>query len=132
MEADIDASGIRNGRIGGAIRDEDVRATVIPALASSVQATIDAECSSAPPSCCPGGSNGDAYLQLFDTDANCTITAAEIENNALIGARFAPDLDLIDATRDNAFAPRVDGVNDALSIAIGFTAVGARFERPRD
>ena len=126
----IDANGIANGIIGGAILDSDVQTIVIPEIAAGLQGLIDAQCTASPPNCCPDGSTGQTILDLFDEDGDCAITATELQNNSLISSLFAPDVDLLDSTNGDIFAPRVDGINDSLSVGIGFSAVGAQFERP--
>ncbi len=121
---DLTATGITDGRIGGAIKEEVINTTFIPALALGLQAFVSG-CTGAPPNCCAPGSTEETVLSLFDEDMDCAITQSEVENNSLISALFAPDVDLFNG---DTFEPRVDGINDSLSLGIGFTAVGAQFE----
>ncbi len=128
IRAEISETGMVNGRIGGAIVHTEVRQTVIPALARSAQQVIDEQCTGTAPDCCPDGGEGGGYIELFDSNDDCEVSADEIETNALVSALFAPDVDMLNSAGE--FDPRRDGVADALSFGFGFSAVGARFDRP--
>jgi hypothetical protein len=94
---------------------------MIPVLAGAMQAVVDASCSIASPDTCSGQAR--QLLDLFDTDDDYTITADELRASPLITAVLAPDLDL--TTADGS--PGHDGVNDAISLGLGFTAKNASF-----
>ena len=126
----IDANGIINGIIGGAIVESDVNTIVVPALHISLTQSTAADCMSGPPMCCTPGSSGETIMAIFDDNGDCTIALAEVQNNALIASLLAPDVDLLDSNNGNVFAPNQDGIKDALSYGIGFTAVGATFTAP--
>jgi hypothetical protein len=126
----IDANGIMTGKIGGAILESEVENTLIPGLADSMQAVIDVDCMGTSPTCCTDGTTGQTYVDLFDENSDCMVTAMELRDSSLISSLFAPDVDLLDSTNGDIFDPRVDGIKDSLSLGIGFTAVGAQFERP--
>ena len=53
----------------------------------------------------------------------------ELRSNCIISCGIlTPDIDLLD--QDGDFNPRTDGVKDALSFGIGFTAVPAVYPEP--
>jgi hypothetical protein len=54
-----------------------------------------------------------------------SIEPNEVVNNALVVALLGPDLDLFDAMGN--FNPNTDGVQDSISLGVGFTAVQAIF-----
>lgn len=60
-----------------------------------------------------------------DNDAADRVDSQEVRENDLIAALLSPDVDLLDS--DGAFKPRTDGIKDALSLGLGFTAVTASF-----
>jgi hypothetical protein len=106
---------LASGVIAGAIKQSDIDTALIPAWAVSFDATMNADCPGAPPTCgCASGSQGKSYHDLFDTSPNdCTITATELRNNSLIMSLLAPDVTI--------------GGQQALSVGIGFTATKATF-----
>ena len=105
------------GKINGAVLQSDVTATLIPAFAQRMDAMIKGDTCS---SLCT------QIKQLFDADQNGTITVQEITTNAIIRNILAPDVDLLDAT-GNLNPNPANTEKDALSIAIGFSAVKANF-----
>ena len=124
----VSADGLMSGLIGGAITEDDLQTSILPAIAGVVDDAVAADCTPGNDPCCTPGSAGATIIDLFDTDASCTITLEEIQTNDLIAALLAPDVDLLDDT--GAFNPGVDGVNESLSIGLGFTAVGGDFTVP--
>lgn len=123
IHADVDATGLTHGVYAGAIRSADVDATLVPALHAPIAEAVARDCSGGT---CTSGSAGASYVSFFDADHDGTVTLDEFRTNALIMATLALDLDLFDASG----APGTDGSPDALSIGIGFTAVGATFVVP--
>ena len=85
---------------------------------------------------CTSSSQGATWIDLFDVmpeggigpDGGCDVTVYEVVNSGLIGLGLTPDLDLFDEQGD--FAPNQDGVDDAWSLGIYFTAVPATFTLP--
>lgn len=115
----VTETGWTGGKIGGAITQEDINGEVVPAIADTVRATFDETCDvgGTPPSCgCVAGETGETLRGLFDKapTQDCMITDVEVQ--AVVSGFLTPDLDL-----DG------DGTNDALSLGIGFDAVGAVF-----
>ena len=126
------------GKLGGAIKEEDLQNDVLPALHGILEDNINEDCTGtttgAPPCGCTDGGTGQTLLDLFDEepdragtepDGDCVVTLDELKNNSLISSLLAPDVDLFDA--DGNFNPRDDGVKDSLSLGIAFTSVGATF-----
>jgi hypothetical protein len=104
-----------SGIIGGAITQNDLDTKILPAIQQSADAVVQAECNGAPPDCaCPNGTSADTFQGLFDTaPQDCAISLDEVRNNSLIQSLLAPDV-------------MVEG-QQALSLGVGFTAVGATF-----
>ena len=117
----VSASGFGAGsKLGGALRGEVVDGALVPGLHGSLVPWIDADCAGprTPPSCgCEAGTRGAAALALLDGDDDCTATLAE--TRAVIDDLVTFDLDL-----------DLDGVDDALSIGVGLSAVRASFAVP--
>lgn len=131
---------LSNGVIHGAIKQTDLRDTVIPAVAASLNAllqdpSIPANTKSAVVSLLDKGcSSGDGFAGDQFIDA-CEVSGGPFKSS------FTPDLDLYaDTSRDadgntigdyGVYAPTPSDAtsldNDALSFGIGFTAVGASF-----
>ena len=154
IQATVSATGITEGRIAGAITDDDVKNKVIPSVQVLVTGLITDDCPDAVPGACActGGGSGEAVLGFFDggyTVCNefdsadptvcidseivgkddCKVDQEELIQNSLIGATLLnPDLDLLDA--GGAYNPNSDGVVDSLSLAIGFSAVSGMFTLP--
>ena len=119
LEANVNAQGCTNGKLGGGISVEEFRAGLFPALADGM--TVLAQ---------SGATGAATLLQGFDADQNGTITALELENHFLVKVAVTPDLDLLDAS--GVFNPNQDGVKDSLSIGLGFTCASANFTAPGD
>ena len=47
-----------------------------------------------------------------------------------MGALLAPDVDLLDSNNGDIFDPGKDGIEDCLSVGIGFHATRAQFDLP--
>ncbi len=126
------------GKLGGAIKDEDLQNDVLPALHGILEDNINQDCTGTttgmPPCGCADGATGQTLLDLFDEqpdrpgtepDGDCVVTLDELKQNSLISSLLSPDVDLFDA--DGNYNPRQDGVEDSLSLGIAFTSVGATF-----
>lgn len=125
VEADITATNLSIGRLGGGITEAEIDNVLIPGLADGMNGFIADDC---PGGVCSPGSDGEQLLLLFDSDSDGTITADELRTNALIMSLLAPDIDLFDSAGN--YNPRGDGIKDSLSFGVGFTAVGAVFDLP--
>lgn len=136
IEVEVSGGGL-SGRIGGGIRYEVVRATLIPLFEYLFGELVARECVDAdagrPPCGCAEGELGQTLLDYFDEqpdragtepDGDCVITADELRDSSLLSSLFAPDVDLFDQNGD--LNPRQDGIEDSLSIGIGLTAVPAQ------
>lgn len=145
-----------DGKLGGAITQDELDNNVLPAIVSVMEDSIGPDCMGSPsdcdcsaesclqadgtpadcttsqPDCCVEGSTGETIIDLFDncsddsTTCDCAVTLQELRENDLISSLLSPDVDLLDA--DGNFNPRTDGVKDALSLGIGFSAVEANFD----
>jgi hypothetical protein len=123
IQADVGASGWMHGIFAGAIRSADIDAVFEPAMLAAVTEAVAADCTAGS---CTSGSAGATYLGLFDGDHDGMVTLVELQTNSLIQSLLQPDLDLFDASG----AAGTDGVMDAMSVGIGFTAVAATFDAP--
>jgi hypothetical protein len=112
------------GKIGGAISQDDINNNVVPAIGNTVRTSFDETCmtmaqgGTAPNCGCTAGETGETLRGLFDKMPNdCNITDAEVQ--MVVSGFLTPDIDL-----------NGDMTNDALSLGIGVTAVGAVFTPP--
>jgi hypothetical protein len=119
IEADVSEKGCADGKLGGGVTVKDFHTQFLPALADGLNQVIQTDKTAA-----------NVLLQAFDADQNGAISPGEIENNFLLKLALSPDLDLLDAS--GKFNPRQDGVNDSLSVGLGFTCVPATFTAPGD
>jgi hypothetical protein len=137
-EVNVTATTLTNGKLGGAITDEDLRTTVLPAIADLVQQTVAEDCMGTVPNCCAEeGSTGETLLGLFDeSPEDCMVSLTEIEESSIISSLLAPDLDLFDCPSDGApissctFNPNQDEFNDSLSLGLGFSATTGTYTLP--
>ena len=131
IEVGVAETGLTNGKIGGAVTEDELNNSVLPAIVDVMAESIGEDCMGTPPMCCTEGSTGETLVDLFDdcsdgsTTCDCKVSLEELKTNDLISSLLAPDVDLLDA--DGNFNPRSDEVKDALSLGIGFSAVGATF-----
>ncbi len=126
VEANITATNLSIGRLGGGITEAEIDSVLIPGLADAFNAIVAEDCIGLT---CDPDSPGEDILDLFDTiDVDGVISVEEVRASPLISSLLAPDIDLFDSAGD--FNPRVDGVDDSLSFGVGFTAVGAVFDLP--
>lgn len=120
----VSATGWTSGKIGGAISQDDINNNVVPAIGNTVRTSFDETCmtmaegGTAPNCGCMQGGTGETLRGLFDKTPNdCNITDTEVQ--MVVSGFLTPDIDL-----------NGDGTNDALSLGIGVTAVGAVFTPP--
>lgn len=130
IEVGVSASGLSAGKLGGAITEADVDDKLMPAIQKLVADLITENCTPVGKDCgCVAGSAGQSVLSFFDANEDCKIPLDELMSHSVIDATLRnPDLDLFDAS--GKFNPNSDGVKDSLSLAVGFTAVGASFTLP--
>ncbi len=118
---------LMDGILGGAITEAEAQTNILPVIVGLVRTTVMEDCTLGPPMCCPDGT-GKTLLDLFDPDdegADCQVSAMQVENNAIVSSILSPDIDLLDAS--GAFNPLDDGVDDSISLGLGFTGVKATF-----
>lgn len=128
----VTASNLMSGKLGGAITEDEARNNLLPVVVQLVKTTVaDGMCVDGADGCecIVDGMTDDTaetILSIFDTDMDCTVTDAEVENNSLVGTVLSPDADLLDASGNLGS----DGVDDSISLGLGFTGVGATFAAP--
>ncbi len=118
----ISTAGLMGGKICGAITETDLNTNVIPTIATLLKDRVAA-----------GGSTASTLCQIFDTmDPKCAANSADCAN---FGPMMMPPANCISMTEitENAIIKSVlkpdvtlGGVK-ALSLGLGFTAVGAKF-----
>lgn len=129
VEMGVSAGALTSGKMGGAIRSEDIDNELIPAVATLIN-NIVAECVPEGENCCEADSSGEQVLTLFDADGDCEVTVEELLASDLVdGTIRNPDLDLFDGDSDT-FNPNQDGEKDSISLGVGFTAVSGSFTAP--
>jgi hypothetical protein len=126
IEAQITGAEIEGGKLGGAVPATYIDESVMPQLEELIGLVVERDCGGTAPDCCVPETDGAIAIELFDTDDSCTVTLAELRDNALLGLLLEPDVDLLD--EDGEQHP--DGVPDSVSLGISFTAVPAQYEIP--
>jgi len=121
IDAEITEQGIE-GILAGVISERELDESLMPIIHTSLSASVAIDCLEG--ECFPG-SHGETFLALFDEDEDGEIGLEELRENSLIGALFAPDLDMLDADCD--IRPRCDELKDSLSAGVAFSAVRASF-----
>jgi hypothetical protein len=111
------------GKLGGGITATEFDAEVVPAVAARLQEVVesDPDCEPPLPESCDGPPR--LILDIFDADHDGEVTADELRANLVFAAVFLPDLDLLDAEGQ----PGQDGVNESISLGLGFTTRYATF-----
>ena len=118
------ASGVLAGALTGA--------SLLTVVAALTNAVIELACVDPPtadaPCGCPTPEISQLVAALDRPGSQCRVYESEISVDDLADTFLAPDVDLFD---DNGwFYPRKDGLEDSVSFGVGFTAVGAAFDRP--
>lgn len=107
-------------RLGGAVTRAEIDSKIIPAVHANLSSSVTADCSAPtnPPDCgCTASSDGEAALGMFDkAPTDCSITLAEVQDNSLVTALLAPDV-------------QIDG-QMSLSLGVSATAVSGGFTAP--
>jgi hypothetical protein len=132
IQATCTMAGCTSGKLGGGITVTDMMTKVIPAVAAVLNARIaaDGNCSTM---CSMSGacsSSSTQLLDLFDTNHDCMVTAAELSMNSLVQAILQPDVDLLDAQGKPCVGvpgATCDGVKESVSLGLGFTTKSAVF-----
>ena len=107
---------LTEGRMGGAIRKQDVDDTLVPTVVDMLNEEMRAYCSASSGTCtCESGSGAETIRQMFDTDGSCDVSPEEGRGNAIINALLEPDVTLSDGS-------------GGVSVGFGFTAVNAVFD----
>jgi hypothetical protein len=121
----VTPNGMIDGAIGGAIRADVVDGLVIPSFTASLQTVVARDCfGSTWPDCCNVGSTGGTVLGAFDANRDCELAIEEVRGASITQSFLGPDVDLYNG---GVLQPNVDGVLDAVSVGIPFTAVNAFF-----
>jgi hypothetical protein len=134
VETRVDTDGLTQGTLAGAIHEDDVDTAVLPAVLDVVTELVDLDCPYSPPDCCNAGTNGAFLLALLDdcspgsSTCDCEVSLTELSENSLVRSMLRSDVDLLDNT--GAYNPGQNGDNEAISLAIGFTATTANFPPP--
>lgn len=145
-------STMSNGKLGGAVTEEDLDGEIMPELHTILNNTITDDCSGEPVDCpgadcrpcgCEEGATGRTLLDLFDEYTtpgdgipDCKVDFQELLDNSLISSLLAPDVDLLDCSNasdpphDCEYSPRTDEIKDSLSLGVGFSAVTGTFTKP--
>ncbi len=134
----VSETGLASGRIGGGITIAQIEDELMPAIAAGLTALIEEECEGPgedPAPCgCPEDSTSDIVQQTFDTGESCDVTTEELLNNDTISTLIQPDVDLLDENGNFNPTPEddPDWSPDAMSLGVGFSAVGADFTSPNE
>jgi len=121
----ISADGITSVILAGALTQEELDNTVLPAIHAQLAPSIAEDCTGEGENCgCTEGSTGASILAFLDKDpVDCEVTLDEIKTNQAIQGFLAPDADLFDANGN----PGQDGEPDSLGIGIKVEAKKATF-----
>ncbi len=122
VEFDVSADGkhLENGKLGGAIAESDLNTKVLPAVQGLLQDQLDTNCTYTAPNCtCTSGSGAATIQEMFDANGDCQVSLDEVQQNSIIKAFLKGDVTLKDANGNDY---------KALSLAVGFEAVSAKFD----
>jgi hypothetical protein len=117
LDAEVSAEHMQ-GTIAGAIRAEDTD-LLVQAIHEGFTRIVSDACQPI----CPERSFAELLLEVFDADHDGVIGLDELRTDPVTVALLAPDVDLYDG---DTLGPGCDPTaeDDALSVAIGFTATG--------
>jgi hypothetical protein len=129
VEVDVEADGCTNGRIGGAIPEDQIVDGFLPSWAIAINDGISQECRAGwlenDDSACDPTSL--TYLNLFDEEPlDGQISIDEVRENSFVETLFRPDVAVLD--ENGAYVPSPDDDGDALSFAFAFRCVAATFD----
>jgi hypothetical protein len=120
--------GCTQGRIGGAISEQEVFEEFLPSWATTIEEGISEECRAGwikddTTACDP---TSETYLNLFDEEPHDGhISIDEVRENGFVQTLFSPDVSVLDES--DAYVPNPDDHPDALSFAFGFHCAPATF-----
>jgi hypothetical protein len=123
-QVDVAATTLMTGRLAGGVPAADVETQVLPGIHELLNQVVAADCGGQAPDCC-SGANGRLIVGLFDGNDDCVVDFTEFSTHNFVSSLTAPDVDLLDG--DGNFNPGVDGVDESVSVGIGFSAVEATF-----
>jgi hypothetical protein len=126
----VGEAGLSGGILGGAITEDDLQTSILPAIQVLVADAVATDCPGAAPECgCGENSAGALILNLFDNDNDCLVSVEELQQNEIVASILNPDLDLLDEAGN--YNPGVDGIADSLSLGLGFSTTTATFTPPQ-
>jgi hypothetical protein len=133
IQADVTATGCSNGKLGGAITKQDLDGEVLPALAAMMDGRLgdDVGCREDETQCSDASKT---IIQLFDkSPKDGMITVEELRSNSFIATILTPDVDLLNDPDEDGigpYGPRIDGIEDSISLGVGFSCQAATFTAP--
>ena len=123
------AKGLMTGQLNGSMKNSYVQSTLIPAIAQSLTAQVQAD---------PSSAQSRQVESIFDTGgctnpdgsqaraSDFTISTCEVAQNSVIQNLLAPDVQIYDS--QGRYAPNpANTTRDSLSVGFAFTAVPARY-----
>jgi len=128
VSADMSLGNLTGGILGGAITEDELHATLFPAIHHFVVELTEEDCTGTEAPCCDPGSTGKTLMSLIDENKDCAISLEEFRANPQIQQLFPLDVDLFNEAGE--LAPGEDGIRDSLSFGIGFSAARASFPAP--
>jgi len=110
---------VGESHVGGEIPQATIDSVMVPNFHLAFASALAGDCSLVSGDCrCADDSMGETARALFTNEtADCVLTLDETRGSPIVAALFRPDIDTDD-----------DGIRDALSVGVGFTAVAATFE----
>lgn len=121
IEAEFDGDRLV-GHIGGGLLHAHIDEQLMPIVHTAIVRSVDIDCDQ---EVCIPGTSGATFIDIFDADKDGDVSFSEVADHELVRMWTAPDIDLLDI--DGVLDPAMDGIPDALSFAVEFTAVPARF-----
>jgi len=115
--ASADGLALEDGRLGGAVRKDDLDSTVVPDLADLLNQEMHAKCSpdGSGVCVCESGSGGKSIQGMFDDNGDCDISVAEVQENGLVKPFLEGDVTFADGS-------------PGLSLGVAFRAIDAHFD----
>lgn len=112
------AAEINDGIIGGAITEADMQNSLIPQVVVTLNEAVALDCALDPAAgCCDSAtSTGAQVLAFLNKNDDCVLSLEEVRDDPNVQSLLTPDIDLSG-----------NGTEDAFSLGLGFSAVGANF-----
>lgn len=116
VEATISATGIMNAKVGGLLTQSDIAMQIVPPIQVQVANLLTQGCTGTGQNC---GCSGAALFAfgLFDTNADCTVSADEILHSQFFQTYLQPDVCIADSCANP----------DGVSVGVEVQAVKATF-----